>query len=132
EKRSPRLAIIVRVIYIGREVAKSVAIKSNIGCAGIEVTRLNPAYPRILRQAANVSNHVIPGLTAIPGELKIAIVRPGPDEQLVLGRFADRINGGMHFRLGVIDRYSARLLLLLLLGVVCCQVRRNALPGLAV
>jgi hypothetical protein len=40
------------------------------------------------------------------GNLQIAVICPNPDERFVLRRFADRVDGGVHFRRGIVDRYS--------------------------
>src|SRR5205085_10706469 len=69
---------------------------------------------------------------AVARDLKISIVGPNPDQILILGRFADRINGGVHFRGRIVDRDATGLLLLLLLRIVGRQVWRNALPALSV
>ena len=83
------------------------------------------------RKAGNVANDVVPGLRAIARDLQVAIVRPDPDDILVLGRFADRVNRGVHFRRRIVDGDAARLFLFLFLRIVRRQVGRNALPGLA-
>ena len=51
---------------------------------------------------------------------------------LVLGRFADRENRGVHFGRGIVDRDAAGLFLFLFLRIVRRQIGRDAFPGLAV
>src|SRR5436305_13106016 len=111
-------------------VTKTMAIEGDVGSAGVVVTGLDPAYPGVRRKAGNVSDHIVPALSSIAGQLQIAIVGSHPNHILVLGRFADGINSRMHLRRGVIDGDPARLFLFLFLRIIRRQIRRNALPVL--
>src|SRR4029077_356333 len=84
------------------------------------------------RQAMHVRDEVLPVLSAVAGELQVAIVGADPDESCRAWRLADREDGGVHLGDGIVDRDTAGLLLLLLLRVVRGQVRRDALPALPV
>ena len=131
-ERRPGLTVISGLENVRRHIAKGMSIKRGVSGAGIEVAGLHPVHPRILRQAGNVADDIGPGLAAVARELKIAIVRADPDQPLLLGRFADGINRGVHFRRRIVHRHSAGLFLLLLFRIVGGQVRRNAIPCLAV
>ena len=108
------------------------AVDRDIGRAFVEFARLHPVDPGIFRNARKLIDRIRPGLSSIARDLKIAIVGPDPDEVLVLGRFADRENAGVHFGGRVIYGHAARLFLFLLLGIVRGQVGRDAFPGLTV
>src|SRR5205085_3301938 len=88
--------------------------------------------PGVLRQAADVPDDVRPRFAAVARDLEVAVVRAGPDEVRVFRRLADRVDGRVHLRRRVVHGDAARLLLLLLFGVVRRQVGRDALPGLPV
>src|SRR5207244_12622104 len=96
-KRRPRFTVISCLENIRLHLAKGMSIKRGISRAGIEIAGLNPVHPGILRQPGNVADDIGPGLAAVPRELEIAVVRADPDQPLLLGRFADGINRGVHF-----------------------------------
>ena len=77
-------------------------------------------------------DHVGPRLAAIASNLQIAVVGARPNQLPVARRLADGVNGGVHLGFRVIHRDAARFLLLLLFRIVRRQIRRNAVPGLAV
>ena len=131
-QRRPGLAVIGGLENVRRHVAKGMSIKRGVSRAGIEIAGLHPVHPGILRQAGNVADDVGPSLAAVARELKIAVVGADPDQPLLLGRFADGINRGVHLRRRIVDRHTARLFLLLFFRIVGGQVRRNAFPCLAV
>ena len=79
-KRRPSLAVIRCPKNIRRHVAKRVAIESSVGCACVEVTRLHPTDPRILRQTRNIADDIGPRFAAVAGELKIAVIGADPDQ----------------------------------------------------
>ncbi len=70
-------------------------------------------------------------LAAVARELHVAVVGADPDRARGLRRFADRVDRRVHFGGGVVDRDAAGFFLALLLRVVGGEVRRNAVPGLA-
>ena len=76
----------------------------------------------------NVGDDIGPGLAAIARDLHVAIVGAHPDHLPVLRRFGDRVDRGVHLGGGVVHRDAARFFLLLLLGIVGGQVRRDAFP----
>ena len=80
----------------------------------------------------NIADDIGPRLAAVASELEVAVIGADPDQRLILGRFADRVNRRVHFRRGIVHRNAARLLLLLFFRIVGGQIGRNALPGLAV
>src|SRR6266480_6556063 len=131
-KRRPRFAVIGRFENVRRHVAKGMSIECGVSGARIEVAGLDPIDPRILRQPGNVADYSRPGLAAIARELEVAIVGADPDQPLLLRRFADRINGGVHYRRRIVHGHAAGLFLLLFLWIVRGQVWRNAFPVLAV
>ena len=130
-ERSPGLAEIGGAKHVRRVVAKGVAIESGVSRARLEIARLHPADPRILRHARDVADDVGPGLAAVARDLDIAVIGADPDDRLIFRRFADRVDRGVHFRRRIVDGDAARLLLLLLLGIVRAQVRRDAIPASA-
>ena len=107
-------------------------IEGGIGSATVKIAGLHPAYPGILGQARDVAGNVAPSLSSIAGHLQVAVIGANPDDRLIFRRFADRINRGVHFCRRVVDSDAAGLLLLLLLGVVRGQIRRDAIPRLSV
>src|SRR5262245_11343440 len=131
-ERRPGLTEISGLENVRRHVAKRMPIKSGVSRAGIEVAGLYPAHPRVLRQPRNVTDDISPGLTAVARKLNVTIVSADPDQSLLLRRFADGINCRVHFRRRIIHRHAAGLLLLLFFRIVGSQVRRNAVPCLAV
>ena len=108
------------------------SIKCGVGSSRIEIAGLHPVQPGIFRQAGNVCDDVVPGFSAVARNLEIAVVRSNPNQILVFGRFADRINRRVHFRGRIVHRHATGLLLLLLDRIVRCQIGGNALPILAV
>ncbi len=126
----PALAEVRRAIDPRRHVAEGVAVESRIGGGRVEAARLDPAHPGSRRQIPP-RGEVAPVLAAVARELHAPVVGAHPDEALVLGRLADRVDAGVHLRRGVVDGDAARLLLLLLRSVVAGQVRRDALPVVA-
>src|SRR5947207_10112034 len=106
-------------------VTKTMAIEGDVGTAAVVVTGLDPAYPGVRRKAGNISDHIVPALSSIAGQLQIAIVGSHPDHILVIGRLADGINSRMHLRRRVIDGDPARLFLFLFLRIIGGQLRRN-------
>jgi len=62
-----------------------VAIESSVGGAYIEVTRLHPTDPRILRQTRTIAHDIGPRFAAVAGELKIAVIVPTQISDLSLG-----------------------------------------------
>src|SRR5439155_1887512 len=131
-ERRPGFAVIRRFENIRRHVAKSMPIKRRVSRAGSEIARLDPVYPGILWQTGNVTNNVCPSLTTVMRELEVAVVRADPDQSFLFGRFADRINRGVHFCRRIVHGDTAGLFLLLFLRIVGGQVWRNAFPILAV
>src|SRR5438477_1483436 len=129
-ERSPGFPKVSGAKSVRCHVTKSMAIEGDVGSAGVVVTGLDPTYPGVWRKAGNISDHIVPALSTIAGQLQVAIVGSDPDHILVLGRFADGINGGMHLRGGVIDSDPTRLFLFLFLRIISRQVRRNTLPVL--
>jgi len=107
-------------------------IERGVGRAGVEVARLHPIHPGILRQPGDIAGDVGPSLASIASELNVAVIRADPNESLLLGRFADGINRGMHFRRRIVHGDAAGLFLLLLLRIIRGEVRRDAFPVLAV
>src|SRR4029453_12690420 len=79
-KRRPGFAIISCPENIRRHVSERVAIESSVGRARIEVTRLRPTDPRILRQTRNIAYDIGPRFAAVPGELKIAVIGADADQ----------------------------------------------------
>ena len=132
DERRPRFPVIRRAKNVRRHVAECMSIKRGVGRACIEVAGLHPAHPGIFREAGNIADDVVPGFSGVAGDLKIAIIGPNPDQIFVFGRFADRINRGVHFRRRIVHRHATGLFLLLFLRIVCGQIGRNALPVLAV
>src|SRR5436190_13067799 len=129
-EQRPRFPKVSGAKSVRCHVTKSMAIEGDVGSAGVVVTGLDPTYPGVWRKAGNVSDHIVPALSSIAGQLQVAIVGSHPDHILVLGRFADGINSRVHLRRGVIDRDSARLFLFLFLRIIRRQIRRNAFPTL--
>src|SRR4029077_8163210 len=129
-ERGPGFSEVSGAKSVRCHVTKGMAIEGDIGSAGVVVTGLDPAYPGVRRKAGNVSDYIIPALSSIASKLQIAIVGSHPDHVLVLGRFADGINGRMHLRGGVINRDPARLFLFLFFRVIRRQIRRNTFPVL--
>ena len=128
----PGLAVISGAINPRVHVAEGVAVEGGIGGARRKAARLHPVHPAVLGQAAHVGDEVVPVLSAVAGELQVAIVGADPDEPGGERRLADRGDRGVHLGDRVVDRDATRLLLLLLLRVVGRQVRREALPALPV
>src|SRR5439155_23550954 len=131
-ERRPGFAVIRRFENIRRHVAKGMSIKCGISGARAEVASVDPADPGILWQTGNVTNNVCPSLTTVARELEVAVVRADPDQSFLFGRFADRINRGVHFRRRIVHRDTAGLFLLLFLRIVRGEVWGNAFPILAV
>src|SRR3569623_1975111 len=127
----PGLAVVGRAIDTRRHVAERVAIDRRVRGRRLDARGLDPADPRILRQPGDVAAAVRPRLAAGARELQIPVVGAGPDHGGVFRRLADRVDRRVHLGGRVVDRDAARLLLLLLLGVVRRQMRRDALPGVA-
>src|SRR5262245_33630804 len=94
--RRPRLAVIGGLENVRGHVAESVSIERGVSSAGVEVARLHPANPRILWKIRNVRDHVVPGLPGIARELKVSVIGSNPDQVLILWRFTDRVNRGVH------------------------------------
>src|SRR4051812_35136226 len=108
------------------------AIDRGIGSAWVEPARLHPVDPGAFRNARDFIDRIFPGLPAIARDLKVTVIGPDPNDVLVLGRFADGENAGVHFGRRVIYGYTARLFLFLLLEIVRGQVWRDPVPGLTV
>src|SRR4029077_7496431 len=92
----------------------------------------NPGNPRSLRKIWDVADNVAPGLAAVARELDVSVIGSYPDCLTVTRGLTDRINRGVHLRIRVVHRDATGLLLLLLLGIVGGEVRRDAVPGLTV
>src|ERR1700757_2852053 len=98
DERRPGLTEISGLEHVRSHVAKSMPIKSGVSRAGIEVAGLHPVHPSVLRQPGSIADDIGPRLTAVARELNVAIISADPDQSLLLGRFADGINCGVHFR----------------------------------
>ena len=88
-KRRPRFAVVSCLENVRLHLAKGMPIKRGISGAGVEVARLDPAYPRILGQTGDVTDDICPSLAAVARELKIAVIRADSDQSLLFRRFAD-------------------------------------------
>src|ERR1700686_5205729 len=119
-------------INVRRHVAESVPIKSDIGAAGCECARLDPAYPSVPGNTRHIADDIVPMLPAIAGQLQVAVIGTDPDQPARHRRLADRIDRGVHLRRRIVDGDTSGLFLLLLLGIVAGQVRRDPLPALTV
>ena len=71
----------------------------------------------------NVVDDVTPGFAAVARHLEVPVVRAGPDDLIILRRFGNRIDRGVHLGGGVIDRHAAGLFLLLFLRIVGRKIR---------
>ena len=131
EQARPGLAVVGRAIEPRLHVAKRVAVEGRIGGAGGMAARLDPAHPAVRRQARHVGDDVGPVLAAVARELQVAVVGADPDRVRVLRRLADRVDRRVHLGRRVVDGDAAAQLLLLLGRIVGREVRREALPGLA-
>ena len=129
-QRLPGLAAVGGLVNVRRHVAKGVAIKRRVGHVRAVAAGGNGRYPAVLRQAGHVANDVRPGLAAVAGHLQVAVVGAGPNDEPALRRFADGVDRGVRLGRGVVNGHAAGLLLLLLLRIVCRQIRRDAIPGL--
>src|SRR4029077_16201014 len=78
-ERGPGFPEVSRAKSVRCHVTESMAIEGDVGSAGVVVTGLDPAYPGVWRKAGNVSDHIVPALSAIAGHLQIAIVGSHPD-----------------------------------------------------
>ena len=132
DQRPPGLSKVGCSINVRRHVAESVPIKSDIGAAGCECARLDPAYPSVPGNTRHIADDIIPMLPAIAGQLQVAVIGTDPDEPGRHRRLADRIDRGVHLRRRIVDGDTSGLFLLLLLGIVAGQVRRDPLPALTV
>ena len=74
---------------------------------------------------------VRPGLAAVPRHLHVAVVGAHPEDVLVLGRLRDAEDRAVVLGRRVVEGEAARLVLLLLRGVVGREVGGDALPGVA-
>ena len=113
-------------------VAERVAIKCGVGSGGIIQACLYPRNPGSFRQVGDVADYVGPGLAGVAGDLQISIVGAYPNGLRFPRRFADGINGGVHLGIGIVNGYAAGFFLFLFFRIVGGQIRRNAIPGLAV
>src|ERR1035441_4967759 len=113
-------------------IARRVPIKRSVSSSWIEVARLNGRYPCPRRQPGNIFRDIRPMLTAIASYLDISVVRPHPDHVTVLRRLGDRVDGFKLLRVRIVDRQTARELLMLPRRIVGRQIRRNPLPGFSV
>ena len=116
------------------------------GVMSPNVWRSNAAYavPASKRLASTQLTHdafgtpctfaddVRPVLAAVARDLDVAVVGADPDHVRVLRRFADRIDRRVHLGRRVVDGDAAGFLLLLLLRIVRGQIRRDAIPAVAV
>ena len=132
DQRGPGPSVIRGLVDIGRHVAERVPVERGVGRTGSVPPGFDPAHPRVSRQVRHFAGDVRPGLAVVARELQIAVVGADPDGFRFLRRFADRVDRRVHFRRRVVDGHAAALLLPLLLRIVGAQVRRDALPGIAV
>src|SRR5580765_311151 len=113
-------------------VTESVTVERSVGGVGVMDAGFHRRDPGEFRQIRNITDDVGPGFSGIGGQLKISIVGARPDDFSIARRFADGINGGVGFGVGVVNGDAARLFLLLFFGIVGGEVGRDALPRLAV
>ena len=132
DERGPAPAVVGRHVQVRRHVAEGMAVEGRVRRARRERARLHPVDPAVLRQAADVADHILPVLSAVARQLHVAVVGAYPDEAALERRLADGEDGGVHLGDRVVDRDATGLLLLLLLRIVGRQVRGDALPALTV
>src|SRR4029453_7363052 len=126
----PGLAEIARPERVRRHVAERMTVDRDVRAAVLEPARVHRGDASFLAHARDVGGDVGPGLAAVPRYLDVAVVGPGPDHAPAARRLADGVDRRVHLRGGVVHRDAARLLLLLLHGVVRRERGRDALPVL--
>src|SRR5262249_23875150 len=127
----PALAEVGRAIHPRVRVAVAVAIERRVRRPRLEPAGLAPIDPGAFGHAGDLAAQVLPSLAAGARQVDVGAVGADPDPRRVDQRLADVEDGRVHLGRRVIDGDAARLLLLLLLGIVRAQIGRDALPGVA-
>ncbi len=82
---------------IGLEITVHVAIGGDIGAGAVVAAGFDPGDPWSLADALQVGGDVAPVFATILRDLDVAIVGADPDGFVTLRRFADGIDGVIHF-----------------------------------
>ena len=107
------------------------AIKCGVRGGSIVKTGFDPGNPGSFWEIGDVGYDVGPGFRGVTGNLEIAVICADPNSVAVAWRFADGINCGMRLGIGVVHGHTAGLFLLLFFRIIGGEIRRNAIPGLA-
>ena len=127
----PGFPIIRSAINPWIHIAKGVAVERRVGRCRIESARFDARHPGVCWKSWNIFHDIGPGFAAVSGQLEVAVIGADPQHSPVFWGFADRKDGGVHFGGGVVHRNAARLLLLLLFGIIGGEIGRDPVPGVA-
>src|SRR5438105_15545209 len=72
DQQCPGFTVVGRAKNVRSHVAECMSIKRGVGGGRIEVAGLDPAHPRIFRQAGNIAGDVCTGLTGLARWLESA------------------------------------------------------------
>ena len=122
DQRRPGLPVVAGAVRVRPRVSEHVQVEGGVSCTLVEMAGVDRRNPCLRRQALDTTRHVRPRFAAVPRELQVAIVGADPDDIGILGRLGDRVDGGVHFRRGVVHGHAAGLLLLLLRRIIGGEV----------
>src|SRR5258706_16126754 len=129
--RRPCFSIVAGLVHMRSHVAKGVPVKRGISGGRVVETGFDPGHPGKFGKIGYVGDDIAPGFSAVARQLKVAVVRAYPNDLPLARRFADRINRRVRLGVGIINGDAAGFFLLLFFGIVGREVRRNAIPSLA-
>ena len=103
---------------VGGEVVVPVVVHRHVRRAGVVPRRVDLPDPRVGPEASDVPHHVGPARAAVPGDLDVPIVGPGPDDPGLHRRLGDGQHRGVELGGGVVrvDLTAGRLLLVRVVG----------------
>ncbi len=111
-------------------IVQAVRVNDDIGGARLEGRGLDAANGPPLGQPVDVGGYVVPVFAVVAGQVNQAIVRAGPQQALLPGRFGDGEDGAVDFGARVVAGDGAAGPLLFAL-VVACQIGTDRVPASA-
>ena len=117
--------------YVGTMIPVHMMIEGGIDRLPVEGRRLDTAHPGLRRDAGagQVGRYVRPCLSAVGGDLQVAVIGSYANDVCIQRRFGDRKDRRVVFRRCDVRTQSPAVFLLLLARIIGGQVRRDAFPA---